>query len=87
MILLAIRSNKELLPSKLLKKQKEFIQILVLPHVWFNPLMWARQQFNPLVKAVCVYVPFVCDLYNNSILCIVCLPTNLYALCAVAERT
>lgn len=42
---------------------------------------------NPLVKAVCVYVPFVCDLYNNSILCIVCLPTNLYALCAVAERT
>lgn len=71
---------------KIIKKAKRnYTDILVLPHVWFNPLMWARQQSS--WKAVCVYVPFVCDLYNNSILCIVCLPTNLYALCAVAERT
>lgn len=40
---------------------------------------------NPLVKLY-VYM-YMYDLYNNPILCIVCLPTKLYALYDIAERT
>lgn len=58
---------------KIIKKAKRiYTDILVLPHVWFNPLMWARQQSS--CKS-CMCICTICLRFVQQFYTVYCLFT------------